>query len=90
MHVFYHNCQTSWEYLGVKGQEGVMGVRLSACPGDWEARFRDKGVEPAGCWCLRVARVVSAADTAGVGMQHGGMMVMWEYALGFYQRLLSL
>ena len=40
--------------------------------------------------CLRVAPVVSAADTAGVGMQHGGMMVMWEYALGFYQRLLSL
>ena len=88
MHVFYHNCQTSWEYLGVKGQEGVMEVRLSACPGDWEARQAvGEALFP---WCLRVAPVVSAADTAGVGMQHGGMMVMWEYALGFYQRLLSL
>ncbi|MFC2290319.1 MAG: hypothetical protein ACFNLC_02120 [Prevotella denticola] len=30
-----------------------------------------------------MAPVVSAADTAGAGMQHGGMMVMWEYDLGF-------
>ena len=79
MHVFYHNCQTSWEYLGVKGQEGVMGVRLSACPRDWEARFRDKGVEPAGCWggpvslgvyvwhrsCLLLTRPVSVCSTEG-------------------------